>query len=74
MTRRIRRILLVCNQYDNFSLEEDGRLDMRIAREYTELNLSNPPVFERVPSTKEALQKAESGERWDLVITMWNRS
>ena len=72
MTRRIRRILLVCNQYDNFSLEEDGRLDMRIAREYTELNLSNPPVFERVPSTKEALQKAESGERWDLVITMYN--
>ena len=26
MARRIRRILLVCNNYDNFSLEEDGRL------------------------------------------------
>ena len=34
MARRIRRILLVCNNYDNFSLEEDGRLDARIAREY----------------------------------------
>ena len=34
MTKRIRRILVVCNNYDNFSLEEDGRLDMRIAREY----------------------------------------
>ena len=72
MARRIRRILLVCNQYDNFSLEEDGRLDVRISREYAELNLSNPPVFERVPSTAEALKKAEAGERWDLVITMYN--
>ncbi len=72
MARRIRRILLVCNQYDNFSLEEDGSLDMRISREYSELNLSNPPRFERVPSTKEALEKAASGERFDLVITMYN--
>ncbi len=72
MARRIRRILVVCNNYDNFSLEEDGRLDMRIAREYSELNLSNPPVFERVSSTMEALQMARQGDRWDLVITMYN--
>ncbi|MBR1706633.1 MAG: phosphoenolpyruvate synthase [Bacteroidales bacterium] len=72
MARRIRRILLVCNNYDNFSLEEDGRLDARITREYSELNLSNPPVFERVESTLEALEKAEAGERFDLVITMYN--
>ncbi len=71
MARRIRRILLVCNNYDNFSLEEDGRLDMRIAREYAELNLSGPPVFERVPSTGHALEKAASGERFDLIITMY---
>ena len=72
MTRRIRRILLVCNNYDNFSMEEDGRLDARIAREYAELNLSNPPVFVRAASTKEALAMADAGERWDLVITMYN--
>ena len=72
MARRIRRILLVCNNYDNFSLEEDGRLDARIAREYAELNLSNPPVFVRAASTREALALAEAGERWDLVITMYN--
>ena len=72
MARRIRRILLVCNQYDNFSLEEDGSLDMRISREYSELNLSNPPRFERVPSTREAIQKAADGERFDLIITMYN--
>ena len=72
MARRIRRILLVCNNYDNFSLEEDGRLDARIAREYAELNLSNPPALERAASTREALEKAEQGQRWDLVITMYN--
>lgn len=71
MARRIRRILLVCNNYDNFSLEEDGRLDMRIAREYADLNLSGPPVFERVESTSQALEKAVAGERYDLIITMY---
>ena len=72
MARRIRRILLVCNNYDNFSLEEDGRLDMRIAQEYADLNLSGPPVFQRVSSTREALEKSAAGERWDLVITLYN--
>ncbi len=72
MARRIRRILLVCNNYDNFSLEEDGRLDMRIAREYSELNMSNPPVFERVSSTGEALERLSAGENWDVVIAMYN--
>ena len=72
MAKRIRRILLVCNNYDNFSLEEDGRLDMRISREYGELNLSGPPVFERVSSTREALSRADAGEHWDLIITMYN--
>ena len=72
MSRRIRRILLVCNNYDNFSLEEDGSLDMRISREYSELNLTNPPVFERVETTAEALERVAGGERFDLVITMYN--
>ena len=72
MSRRIRRILLVCNNYDNFSLEEDGRLDMRISREYSELNLSNPPQFVRVETTADALRLVEEGESFDLVITMYN--
>jgi len=72
MAKRIRRILLVCNNYDNFSLEEDGRLDMRISHEYAELNLSGPPVFERASSTREALERAQAGGRWDLVITLYN--
>ena len=72
MCKRIRRILLVCNNYDNFSLEEEGRLDMRISNEYAELNLSGPPVFEKAASTSEALAKAAAGEHWDLVITLYN--
>ena len=47
MVRRIRRILLVCNNYDKFALEEDGRIEEQIAQEYLELNLSNPPAIRR---------------------------
>uniref|UniRef100_UPI0020C4624D hypothetical protein n=1 Tax=Salmonella enterica TaxID=28901 RepID=UPI0020C4624D len=47
MARRIRRILLVCNNYDSFALEEDGHIDVQIAQEYAELNLSNPPAILR---------------------------
>ena len=72
MARRIRRILLVCNNYDKFALEEDGRIEPRITAEYSELNLSNPPVFERAESTVEALAMMEKGEKYDLVITMYN--
>ena len=43
MTRRIRRILLVCNNYDSYSLEEDGHIEAQIAEDYSALNLSNPP-------------------------------
>ena len=72
MSRRIRRILLVCNNYDTFSLEEDGRIEPKISREYLDLNLSNPPSFVRAESTLEALALAEKGERFDLIITMYN--
>ena len=72
MSRRIRRILLVCNNYDTFSLEEDGRIEPKISREYLELNLSNQPSFVRAESTLEALALAEKGERFDLIITMYN--
>jgi len=71
MARRIRRILLVCNNYDSFSLEEEGRLEGRIAREYAELNLSGAPAFTRAATEAEALEMAGVGD-FDLVITMYN--
>lgn len=72
MLRRIRRILLVCNSYDSFSLEEDGHIEYKIMREYSELNLSNPPSIERAGTTAEALEKIGGEGNFDLVITMYN--
>ncbi|MBQ2423882.1 MAG: phosphoenolpyruvate synthase [Alistipes sp.] len=72
MSRRIRRILLVCNSYDSYTLEEDGRLEVQITQEYSELNLSNPPSITRVESTIEALELITACEQFDLVITMYN--
>ena len=69
MEKRIRKILLVCNNYDNFSLEEDEHLDVKISQEYAELGLSNPPQLVRAQSTVEALAL---DEKFDLVITMYN--
>ena len=71
MARRISSILLICNSYDNFSLEEDGRLDVKIASEYADLNLSNPPRLRRVETTSDALDLLAAGERFDLVLTMY---
>ena len=72
MEKRVRRILLVCNNYDSFALEEDGRIDVQIAQEYSELNLSNPPSIVRAESTREGLSLVESGEHFDLILTMYS--
>lgn len=71
MQKRVRKILLVCNNYDNFALEEDGHLDSQISSEYTGLGLSNPPSVERVETPGEAIKKLKAGS-YQLVITMYN--
>ena len=40
---RVRKILMICSNYDAFILEEDGQIESQIYNEYIELNLSNPP-------------------------------
>lgn len=72
MSKRIRRILLVCNSYDSFALEEDGHIEQQIAQEYAQLNISNPPDIVRVANTLDALETVLSGEVFDLTITMYN--
>lgn len=77
MLKRVKRILLVCNNYDSFALEEDGRIDVQIAQEYAELNLSNPPSITRAETTKEALaiieeRKASNKLPFDLILTMYS--
>ena len=69
----------MCNNYDSFALEEDGRIDVQIAQEYAELNLSNPPAIVRAETTREALEllrSQESGvknqDSFDLILTMYS--
>ena len=70
MQKRVRRILLVCNNYDSFALEEDGRIDVQIAQEYTEVNLSNPPAMQRAETTKEALTLLD--DSYDLILVVYS--
>ena len=72
MEKRVRRILLVCNNYDSFALEEDGRIDVQIAQEYAELNLSNPPSIVRAETTAQALDKVHQGENFDLIMIVYS--
>ena len=73
MQKRVRRILLVCNNYDSFALEEDGRIDVQIAQEYAELNLSNPPAIIRAETTQEALTLMNGGqEGFDLILLVYS--
>ncbi len=72
MRRRIHKILLVCCSYDGYILEEDGRIESQINREYNDLNLSAPPIFTRVSSTLEALELLRADDSFDFVITMYN--
>lgn len=60
----------MCNNYDSFALEEDGRIDVQIAQEYAELNLSNPPAITRAETTQEALELL--GEPFDLILLVYS--
>lgn len=76
MSRRVRKILLVCNNYDSFALEEDGRIDVQIAQEYAQLNLSNPPAITRAETTTEALEivnrQSSNGQSFDLILVVYS--
>jgi len=72
MARRIRNILLICNTYDGFLLEEDGRIETQIRQEYLDLSLSNPPELFRVETTSDALDLLAEGKHFDLILTMYN--
>ena len=72
MKYRIQRILLVCCSYDGYILEEDGRIEAQINREYLDLHISNPPSFHRVSSTGEALELLAEESSFDFILTMYN--
>ena len=72
MKYRIHKILLVCCSYDGYILEEDGHIESQINQEYLHLNLSNPPSFTRVSSTREALDVLADDDSYDFILTMYN--
>lgn len=69
MQKRIRKVLLICSTYDAYVLEEDGRIEEQIFKEYVSLNLRQPPSFRHTDSARKAFQILEN-EQIDLVIEM----
>ena len=71
---RVRKILMICSNYDAFILEEDGQIESQIYREYIDLNLSNPPKFVWVTTSEEARRVLEVSDDIDMIISMFNMS
>ena len=69
MLKHIYNVLLICSEYDRFMLEEDGRVEEELYREYTSLGLSNPPKITHTSSEEEALELLKTF-KFDLVISM----
>ena len=71
---RIRKILMICSNYDAFILEEDGQIESQIFKEYIDLNLSNPPKFIWVQTASEARELLNTVVGIDMVMCMYNVS
>ncbi len=71
MQRRIHKVLIICSNYDNYLLEEDGRIDEQIFNEYVSLNLRYPPAFVQTDNIEKAMEILDS-DKIDLVILMLN--
>ncbi len=63
---------MICSSYDAYTLEEDGRIEVQIYKEYVDLNLSNPPTFTWVTSSSEASKILAGDHDFDLIISMFN--
>ena len=69
---RVRRILMICSNYDAFILEEDGQIETQIYKEYIDLNLSTPPTFVWVQTSAQAREVLHTTVGIDMVICMYN--
>lgn len=69
---RVRRILMICSNYDAFILEEDGQIETQIYKEYIDLNLSTPPTFLWVQTSAEAREMLQTTVGIDMIICMYN--
>ena len=69
---RIKRILMICSNYDAFIMEEDGKIESQVYKEYVGLNMSNPPTFVWVESAAAARQTLDNEPDIDMIICMYN--
>lgn len=66
----VNEILLVSSLYDNFILEEDGKISEEMFTAYRKLNLSSlPPRITRVSTGADAINLVKM-RKFDLIITM----
>jgi CheY-like chemotaxis protein len=69
MPYRVQNILLVSSLYDSFILREDGRLNELLISESQDLHLQQIPRIAHVSSCREALERAKTEPRIDLILT-----
>lgn len=69
MLKHVYNVLLICSDYDRFMLEEDGRVEEELYKEYTALGLSNPPKITHTSSEEQALELLKE-LKFELVISM----
>ena len=69
---RIRKILMICSNYDAYILEEDGQIESQIYREYIDLNISNPPQFVWVQTSAQAREVLNTVVGIDMVMCLYN--
>lgn len=69
---RVRKILMICSNYDAYILEEDGQIEQQIYREYIDLNLSNPPQFVWVQTSAQARAILNTVVGIDMVMCLYN--
>lgn len=72
INHRIEKVMMICSNYDAFIMEEDGRIESRIAKEYIDLNISNPPAFVWANTAAAARELLAGDAGIDLVICMFN--
>ena len=69
---RINRILMICSNYDAFIMEEDGKIESQVYKEYIGLNMSDPPTFVWVETAEAARKVIDNEPDIDMIICMYN--
>lgn len=57
--RRVKKVLLLCSDYDSYTFEEETLLSEAVYQEYATLNLRTPPQIERVSTPEMALERLQ---------------